>query len=150
MSDMSEMIKAFKMWPLEINKAKELLNEAGDLNLPVKFNRFKHADPLLAILESYPFLNKDLFDEYKSYDVYDFSQETRLFESNHISNEYLPVIIQLFIENGYDLHADDIACLFVDFVRDQSFTGSFLNSVFVKGCSFSHAVFRDDQDVLSV
>ena len=29
------------------------------------------------------------------------------FEAHHISNEYLPMIIQLFIENGYDINADN-------------------------------------------
>lgn len=107
MPNINEMIKTFRIWPLEINKAKELLNETEDLNLPVKFDRSKFMDPLLAIIESYPFLDKELFDKYKGYDVYDLPRQMSFFETHHISNEYLPVIIQLFIENGYDIHADD-------------------------------------------
>ena len=107
MRKMNDLIYACREWPSDMEKIRRYIIEADDLNSPVKFAQSEFKDPLLAVIENYPYLSGDLFDEYQKYDFYDMQSQFSLFEKNGISNRYLPEIIKLFLENGYDIHAGE-------------------------------------------
>lgn len=107
MSNVTDLITACKEWPADMEKIEQLIKGNICLNFPVIYERCEYRDPLLAVIMRYPSLSIKLNKEYRGIEYHDIYRQISFFESYRISNKYLFEIIKLFIENGYDIHADE-------------------------------------------